>query len=103
MVTLTETFGGKNADYDATLLSDGTLRVLATAAAILSAPEGSLVVIEEIDNGVHPSRAGRLLERLSRAARKRDLRHSHQQPQPRPAGRLADRCGAPCGVLLPGP
>ena len=74
MVTLTETFGGKNAGYDATLLSDGTLRVLATATAILSAPEGSLVVIEEIDNGVHPSRAGRLLERLSRAAQERDLR-----------------------------
>ena len=74
MVMLTETFGGKKNAYDATLLSDGTLRVLATAAAVLSAPEGSLVVIEEIDNGVHPSRAGRLLERLSRAARKRDLR-----------------------------
>ena len=74
MVTLTETFGGKENAYDATLLSDGTLRVLATAAAVLSAPEGSLVVIEEIDNGVHPSRAGRLLERLSRAAQERDLR-----------------------------
>jgi hypothetical protein len=30
--------------------------VLAVAAALLSAPAGSLVVIEEIDNGVHPSR-----------------------------------------------
>ena len=74
MVTLTETFGSKNDKYDATLLSDGTLRVLATAAAVLSAPEGSLVVIEEIDNGVHPSRAGRLLELLSHAVQERNLR-----------------------------
>ena len=74
MVKLTETFGGRNSAYDATLLSDGTLRVLAIAAAVLSAPEGSLVVIEEIDNGVHPSRAEQLLDRLLRVATRRDLR-----------------------------
>ena len=74
MVMLTETFGGRDTEYDATLLSDGTLRVLAVAAAVLSAAEGSLVVIEEIDNGVHPSRAAELLRRLSRVATKRDLR-----------------------------
>ena len=73
MVKLTETFGGRD-DYDATLLSDGTLRVLAVAAAVLSAPESSLVVIEEIDNGVHPSRAQQLLDRLSRVAESRNLR-----------------------------
>ena len=55
MIELTETFGGTETVFDATLLSDGTLRVLAIAAAVLSAPEGSLVVIEEVDNGVHPS------------------------------------------------
>lgn len=74
MVKLTETFGGRDTEYDATLLSDGTLRVLAVAAAVLSAAEGSLVVIEEIDNGVHPSRAAELLRRLSRVATERDLR-----------------------------
>ena len=74
MVKLTETFGGRKTEYDATLLSDGTLRVLAIAAAVLSAPEGSIVVIEEIDNGVHPSRAEQLLSRLSRIARARNLR-----------------------------
>ena len=74
MVNLTETFGGSKIEYDATLLSDGTLRVLAIAAAVLSAPEGSIVVIEEIDNGVHPSRAEQLLGRLSHIARERDLR-----------------------------
>lgn len=56
MVSLTESFGGQLKRYDASLLSDGTLRVLSIAAALLSAPVGTMVVIEEIDNGVHPSR-----------------------------------------------
>ena len=73
MVTLTETFGGNSRKYDASLLSDGTLRVLAIAAAVLSAP-GSLVVIEEIDNGVHPSRAAKLLNQVSSIAKERNLR-----------------------------
>ena len=73
MVRLAETFGRSTVSYDASLLSDGTLRVLAIAAAVLSAP-GGLVVIEEIDNGVHPSRAGRLLDHISCIAKERDLR-----------------------------
>ncbi|MFZ1730570.1 MAG: ATP-binding protein [Bacteroidota bacterium] len=74
MVTLTETFGGQAKEYDASLLSDGTLRVLAIAAAMLSAPKGSLVVIEEIDNGVHPSRAKHLLAKIQQIATTRSLR-----------------------------
>ena len=74
MVKLTETFGGRSKEYDASLLSDGTLRVLAIAAAMLSAPEGSLVIIEEIDNGVHPSRAHHLLQQIQQIAQDRSLR-----------------------------
>jgi len=74
MVQLVETFAGEESPRDAPLLSDGTLRVLSVAAAILSAAEGSLVVIEEIDNGVHPSRSGELLESIRRIATKRRLR-----------------------------
>lgn len=74
MVQLTETFGGISRDMDASLLSDGTLRVLSIAAALLSAPEGSLVVIEEIDNGIHPSRARHLLAKLREIAERRNLR-----------------------------
>lgn len=74
MVQLIETFGGEERHYDASLLSDGTLRVLSIAAAMLSAPEGGLVVIEEIDNGVHPSRARHLLEQIQRVATERSLR-----------------------------
>ncbi len=73
MVSLTETFGDQAQAHDAATLSDGTLRVLAVAAALLSAPSESLVVIEEIDNGVHPSRARLLLENIQRAADERKL------------------------------
>ncbi|TVQ60212.1 MAG: DUF2813 domain-containing protein [Spirulina sp. DLM2.Bin59] len=74
MLQLVETFGGESRTYDASILSDGTLRVLAIAAVMLSAPEQSLVVIEEIDNGVHPSRAADLLARIAKIAKDRDLR-----------------------------
>lgn len=74
MVKLVETFGGEPRHYDASLLSDGTLRVLAIVAAMLSATKGSLVVIEEIDNGVHPSRARHLLNQIQSIAQRRSLR-----------------------------
>ena len=74
MVHLTETFGSVALETDVTLLSDGTLRVLAVAAAVLSAPEGGLVVVEELDAGVHPSRARALLSRLIAVAARRSVR-----------------------------
>ncbi len=74
MVQLTEGFGGRARTYEAALLSDGTLRVLSVAAALLSVSEGALVVIEEIDNGVHPTRAKLLLDSIQRVARARKLR-----------------------------
>jgi predicted ATPase len=74
MLQLAESFAQHSQTWDAPVLSDGTLRVLAVAAALLSAEEGSLVVIEEIDNGVHPSRAAMLLENIERVANARALR-----------------------------
>ena len=74
MVRLAETFGNKPRYCEAALLSDGTLRVLAITAAMLSATEGSLVVIEEIDNGVHPNRAKHLLTCIRDIAERRNLR-----------------------------
>ena len=49
---------------DAGGMSDGTLRYLAIVAALLTRPENSLFIIEEADNGLHPSRAVNLLEML---------------------------------------
>ncbi len=74
MVRVTEQFGTNKQTWDAAMLSDGTLRVLAIAAALLSVPEGSLVVIEEIDNGVHPARAKMLIQNMQRVIRERSLR-----------------------------
>ena len=74
MVQLVESFGGRREVRDASVLSDGTLRVLAIAAALLSVRPGTLVVIEEIDNGVHPSRADHLLDCIRAVASRRRLR-----------------------------
>ncbi|WP_082107192.1 AAA family ATPase [Chromobacterium vaccinii] len=49
---------------DARGMSDGTLRFLAIATALLTRPKGSLLIVEEIDNGLHPSRAGLLVGML---------------------------------------
>jgi len=74
MVRLVESFGGKESVFDAPVLSDGTLRVLAVGATLLSAPRGSLVIIEEIDNGVHPSRAESLVLQIRKISEGRNLR-----------------------------
>ena len=74
MAQLTESFGEETTDFDVTLLSDGTLRVLAATAAVLSTPEGGVVVLEEMDAGVHPSRARKLLRDLTAAAGHRNVR-----------------------------
>lgn len=73
-LALIETFGNQDQEQHIELLSDGTLRVLAIAAALLSAPEGSTIVIEEVDNGVHPSRAKQLLTTMREHAKRRGLR-----------------------------
>jgi predicted ATPase len=73
MLQLTESFAQQERTWDAALLSDGTLRVLAIVAALLSAPKNAMVVIEEIDNGVHPSRARMLLENIQKIVRQRNL------------------------------
>lgn len=55
---------GEPPTVDARGMSDGTLRFLAILAALLTRPTGSLLVVEEVDNGLHPSRARLMLEML---------------------------------------
>lgn len=71
---LVESFGSVERNWSVELLSDGTLRVLAIAAALLSAPPESTLVIEEVDNGVHPSRARQLLNTMREQAELRSVR-----------------------------
>jgi predicted ATPase len=58
---------------DARGMSDGTLRFIAIVTALLTQPEGSQLVIEEVDNGLHPSRAELLLKMLRELGEKRKI------------------------------
>lgn len=54
----------KRLTLDARGMSDGTLRFISIIIALLTRPQQSLLVVEEIDNGLHPSRADELVEML---------------------------------------
>ena len=63
--------GGKL--LDARILSDGTLRMLAIVTALETISRSSRIIIKEIDNGLHPSRAKLLVRTVAEAARRREL------------------------------
>ena len=58
---------------DARQLSDGTLRCIAVLAAVLIGEPGSMVMIEELDNGIHPARVYKLVEQLITIGRERNI------------------------------
>ncbi|MFZ1983945.1 MAG: AAA family ATPase [Desulfatitalea sp.] len=58
---------------DARGMSDGTLRYLAIVTAMLTRQPGSLLVIEEVDNGLHPSRAHVLVDMLRTLGKERNI------------------------------
>lgn len=58
---------------DARGMSDGTLRFIAILTALLTRPPGSLLVIEDVDSGLHPSRAGTLLTLLHEIGQERGI------------------------------
>ena len=79
MVAIQERIGSTVQPMPARLMSDGTLRFLAIAAALLDRSQsasgtddpvagGRLLVVEEIENGLHPSQAALLLNRLKTSA-----------------------------------
>ena len=57
----------------ANVLSDGTLRCLAILTALETVTPGSRVIIEEFDNGLHPSRVGVLVETIEDCCERRQL------------------------------
>lgn len=65
--------GKTTESIDAARLSDGTLRCIAVLAAVMSEPENSLIAIEELDNGIHPSRVIKLMQAICRIAAKRKI------------------------------
>lgn len=58
---------------DARGMSDGTLRFLAVLTALLTRPQSSILVVEEIDNGLHPSRSELLVKMLKEVGGKRSI------------------------------
>ena len=58
---------------DARGMSDGTLRFISIILALLTRPEGSLLVVEEIDNGLHPSRSEELVDMLHELGTRRRI------------------------------
>jgi hypothetical protein len=64
---------GEITEIDARTMSDGTLRFLGILTALLTRPECSQIVIEEIDNGLHPSRAALLVKILKEIGSKRNI------------------------------
>lgn len=55
------------------LLSDGTLCYLALLTALATLPEGTLLLIEDFDAGLHPSRMTRLLTILTERCREKGI------------------------------
>ena len=70
MMFLVERGGAK---ISARSASDGTLRFLGLVAALLTVPEGSTLVMEEPDVGLHPSRLHLLASLFEETARARNL------------------------------
>ncbi|TBA24714.1 AAA family ATPase [Rhizobium ruizarguesonis] len=64
MLYCDEKYGDSDQTIDARGMSDGTLRFLAITTALLTRTKGSLLVVEEVDNGLHPSRSKLLLNML---------------------------------------
>lgn len=59
--------------FDATSMSDGSLRFLAIIVAIFSLPKGALLLIEEIGTGLHPSRIKLLFDTLRNLGEERGI------------------------------
>jgi hypothetical protein len=66
-------FKSANQLIDARLVSDGTLRALAILTALEISPPGSRLILEEFDNGVHPSRVPVLVESMFECAARNQL------------------------------
>ena len=70
LLTLIEENGQKTSAYSA---SDGTLRFLAMMAALLAPEPARFYFIEELENGIHPTRLHLLLELIERQVAARNI------------------------------
>lgn len=73
MLGFVEQFGTGSKPVDIRGMSDGTLRYLSVLAALVGEKPGTTVVVEEVDNGLHPSRAYKLIGALRELGKKRGI------------------------------
>lgn len=75
MLYCDETWGADGTPHtvDARGMSDGTLRFLAVLTALLTRPKNSILIVEEIDNGLHPSRSELLVKMLRSVGQEREI------------------------------
>jgi predicted ATPase len=72
-------------------LSNGTLRFLGQVMALQTAPEGSLILMEEIENGLHPTRVHLLIEAIEAVTRTRGIRVIATTHSPLVIGALSEQ------------
>lgn len=73
MLYCEEGWGSEKYEVDARGMSDGTLRYLAIVSALLTRKEEGLLIVEEVDNGLHPSRAKVLINMLKTLGAERNI------------------------------
>lgn len=73
MLQMQEKYGERSEYVEAKRLSDGTLRCLAVITSLISGKSNSMVVIEEVDNGIHPSRIKGLIRTISELSKEKSI------------------------------
>lgn len=73
MFTCVEVHNGNDVKMPASLLSDGTIKVIAIATAIVTIPENSVLLLDEFDSGTHQTKSFELLKKLFEVAKERNI------------------------------
>ncbi|MET3564118.1 AAA15 family ATPase/GTPase [Enterococcus rotai] len=75
MFTCIEKGNDTNSNFKipASLLSDGTLKTIAIATALVTYPEKSIILLDEFDSGTHHNKSVALLKELYRISKKRNI------------------------------
>ena len=73
MFTCVEVHNGNDVKMPASLLSDGTIKVIAIATAIVTSPNNSVLLLDEFDSGTHQNKSFELLRKLFEVANERNI------------------------------
>ena len=101
LVTLIESNGQKTSAYSA---SDGTLRFLAMIAAFLGPKPAKFYFIEELENGIHPTRLHLLLQLIEQKVAEGNIQVVATSHSPQLLGFLSEKARKSAALVyrLPG-